>query len=212
MRIAFLILFAGVILSGCQKKSDVFMFDCNVYDERVGIPVAGAEVVMKVQRADGGFNPNFEEVGTGETDNEGRFYIEVDKDVFYSYQVEISHEQHFTKAFSINPDNVPFSSAYSETFVVEPKAWVATHLINQNFSSSATFKVVADNDECSACCTSGNTTVSGFPVDSVFVCPVYGEQQITVSGSYTDMNGGVHQIAETAYVQAFDTTTVTVVY
>lgn len=199
-------------VAGCKKKTDVFMFDCTVYDERVDVPVAGASVIMSAQRVDGGFNPNFETVGTATTDASGRFYIEVDKEVFYAYRVDISHATHFTEAFSIDPDNVPFSTAYSETFVVAPKAWVATHLVNQNMSQTATFAVVADNGNCTECCTGGSTIVQGSSVDSVFVCPVYGEQQISIAGNYVDENGGVHQIAETAYVQAFDTTTVTVTY
>ncbi|MCB0756381.1 MAG: hypothetical protein H6601_08520 [Flavobacteriales bacterium] len=197
---------------GCKKKSDVFMFDCTVYDERVDAAVSGASVTMLVQRADGGFNPNFEIVGSATTDASGRFYIEVEKGVFYAYRVDVSHPTHFNESFSINPDDVPFSTAYSETFVIDPKAWIATHLINQNMSQTATFAVVANNGNCTECCSGGNTIVQGANVDSVFICPVYGEQQISVAGNYVDENGGVHQIAETAYVQAFDTTTVTVIY
>ena len=206
------ILAISAAFAGCDKKTDVFMFDCTVYDERTDAPVAGANVIMSAQRADGGFNPNFETVGTATTDASGRFYIEVDKEVFYAYRVDISAADHFTETFSIDPDDVPFSRAYEETFVVEPKAWIATHLINQNASQTATFAVVADNGNCLECCSSGNTIVQGSNVDSVFVCPVYGEQQVNIAGNYVDENGGVHQIAETAYVTAFDTTTVTVTY
>lgn len=198
--------------AGCEKRTDVFMFDCTVYDERVDIPVANANVNLLVQRASGGFNPNFESVGTATTDANGRFYIEVDKEVFYAYRLDVSHPTHFTESFAIDPDDVPFSRAYEETFVVEPKAWVATHLINQNQSQTATFAVVADNGNCSECCSGANTIVQGAAVDSVFICPVYGEQQITISGNYVDQEGGIFQIAETAYAQAFDTTTVTVIY
>ncbi len=201
-----------VALAGCDKKTDVFMFDCVVFDDRVNAAVADAAVVMKVQRADGGFNPNFETVGSATTDANGRFYIEVDKEVFYSFRVDVTHSNHFAESFSINPDDVPFSTAYSTTFSVDPKAWIAIHLINQNMSQSAMFSIDSDNDNCSECCTNSNTIVQGSMVDSVFVCPVYGEQQVGVNGNYTDENGGTFQIAETAYVQAFDTTTVTVIY
>lgn len=128
------------------------------------------------------------------------------------HRVDISVADHFTESFSINRDDVPFSRAYEQTFVVEPKAWVATHLINQNASQTATFAVVADNGNCLECCSGGNTIIQGLAVDSVFICPVYGEQQVNIAGNYVDENGGVHQIAETAYVTAFDTTTVTVIY
>ncbi|MFM1875952.1 MAG: hypothetical protein RL266_1689 [Bacteroidota bacterium] len=202
----------SLLLVSCQKKSDFFMFDCVVYDQTVNIPVAGASIVMKVQRASGGFNPNFETVGTATTDSEGRFYLEVEKDVFYSYRVEITHPNHFFEAFSINPDNVPFSTAYSSTFVVDPKAWIATHIINQNMSQTVTFNLVADNGNCSECCAEGSTIIQGTTVDTTFICPVYGQQQVSVAGNYVDDNGGVHQIAETAFVQAFDTTTITVIY
>ena len=207
-----LLLLGVVIMLGCEKKSDVFMFDCTVFNERINAPVEGANVVLSVQRVDGGFNPNFEEVGVATTDANGNFFIEVEKAVFYSFRLDVYHPTHFSESFSISPNNVPYSSAYSETFVVEPKAWVATHLINQNMSTTATFRVVADNGNCTECCSSNNTTIQGFNIDSVFVCPVIGEQEITVSGNYVDQNASVNQISETAYVEAFDTTIVTVVY
>jgi hypothetical protein len=212
MRIVSIILFLGLVMSGCDKKSDFFMFDCTVYDDKLDAPVSGAQVSIFVQRIEGGFNTNYQLVGEATTDAQGRFYIEIEKDVFYSYRIDISDADHFSASYEVNPDNVPFSHPYSATFSVEPKAWVATHFINQNFSSTATFAVLSDNDNCMECCSGNNTIVQGFPIDSVFVCPVYGDQQITVSGNYVDMNGGVNQILQTAFVQAFDTTTVTVVY
>lgn len=209
-RVLFLILI--VAAAGCDTRTDFFAFDCTVFNQRLNQPVSDATVRIYVQPADGGFNSNYELVGTANTDATGKFYLEIDKDVFLSYRIDISHTGHFSKSYFISPDDVPFSHAYSETFDVEPKAWVATHLINQNFSSTATFSVDADNGSCSECCSGDNTTVQGFSIDTVFVCPVVGEQEVTVSGNYVDMNGTVNQILETAYVQAFDTTTVTVVY
>ncbi|MCF8459953.1 MAG: hypothetical protein K9G46_04465 [Flavobacteriales bacterium] len=212
MRTILFLAFLILALSGCQKKSDVFMFDCVVFDEKVNAPVSGASIVMNVQNAAGGFNPVFVTVGTGTTDVNGRFYIEVEKNVYYSFRVEVSHSKHFNGTFDINPDNVPFSTAYSNTFVVEPKAWVSTHLINQNSSQTATFKVVAETNGCADCCQSTNTIVQGSAVDSIFTCQVFGEQQIAVNGNYADQNGGTHQIAQTAFATAFDTTVVTIIY
>ena len=112
---------------GCKKKTDVFVFDCVVFDQRVNAAIENATISMSVQRAVGGFNPNFEVVGNAITDANGRFNIEVEKDVYYSYKIDISHPQHFDNSFSVNPDNVPFSTAYTSTFNLEPKAWLKTH-------------------------------------------------------------------------------------
>lgn len=211
MRTLLLLLLLTSIL-GCDKKTDVFMFDCVVYDEKVDAPVEGASVIMKVQYASGGFNPNFEVVGSAVTDATGRFYIEVDKNVYYSFRVEVSDSKHFMGTFDINPDNVPFSSAYASTFVLEPKAWVSTKLVNQNNSQTATYRVEAETGGCSDCCSSTNNTIQGISVDTTFTCQVYGEQQIEVNGNYVDENGSVFQIAETAFASAFDTTVVTIIY
>lgn len=208
-RVLFLIL---IVVAGCDTRTDFFAFDCTVYDQRLDQPVADATVRMYVQPAGNGFTTNYELAGAVNTDATGKFYLEIDKDVFQSYRVDVTHPNHFSKSYFISPDDVPFSSAYEQTFVVEPRAWFATRLVNQNFSSSATFSVEADNGNCAECCSGDNTTVQGFSVDSTFVCPVFGEQEVTVSGNYVDMNATVIQILETAYVQAFDTTTVTVIY
>jgi len=201
-----------LILSGCTKKTDVFMFDCVVYDDKVGAGVSGASVIMKVQNAAGGFNPSYVTVGSAITDSNGRFYIEVDKGVYYSFRVEVTDSKHFNGTFDINPDNVPFSTAYSSTFNLEPKAWISTHLINQSSSQTATFKVVGETGTCADCCQSSSTIVQGNSVDSTFTCQVYGEQQIEVKGTYVDENGGINQILKTTFVAAFDTTVVTILY
>jgi hypothetical protein len=211
MRVAGFIM-AMMILAGCDKKPEEFAFECTIFDAKLNTPVNNASVNLLVQRADGGFNPNFESVGTATTNANGKFYLEVDKEVFYAYRLDVSHSEHFSQSFEIDPDDVPFSSAYEATFEVEPRAWIATHLINQNVSQTANFAVVSDNDNCSECCTGGTTYVQGFTVDTTFVCPVYGEQQVTISGSYTDGDGGVHQILETTFVPAFDTAIVTIIY
>jgi hypothetical protein len=212
MRLIPILIFVIVAFTSCDKKTDVFMFDCIVFDEKVNAPVSGASVVMKVQNAAGGFNPVYVTVGTAITDANGRFYLEVGKKVYYSFRVEVTDSKHFSGTFDINPNDVPFSTAYSSTFLLEPKAWVSTHLINQNSSQTATFKVVAETNDCADCCQSTNTIVQGSAVDSVFTCQVFGEQQIQVNGNYADQNGGTHQIAETAFATAFDTTVVTIIY
>lgn len=201
-----------LVFSGCKEKPDVFMFDCVVYDQKVDAAVSGANVIMKVQNAAGGFNSSFVTVGSATTDAFGRFYIEVDKAVYYSFKLEITHSKHFSGTFSVNPDNVPFSTAYSTTFSLEPKAWVSTHLINQNNSQTATFKVDAETESCADCCESSNAIVQGNSVDSVFTCQVYGAQQIEIKGNYVDENGGINQILESAFATAFDTIVVPIVY
>jgi hypothetical protein len=201
-----------LVLAGCDKKTDVFVFDCVVYDEKVDAPVSGASVILKVQYAAGGFNPNFETVGLAVTSASGRFYIEVDKDIYYSYRFEVTHPTYFSGTFDVNPDNVPFSTAYSSTFNLEPKSWVSTHIVNQNSSQAVTFKVEAETAGCANCCSSTNTILQGLSVDTTFTCQIYGQQQIEVNGNYLDENGGVHQIAETAFVAAFDTVLVTIIY
>ena len=143
-------------LSGCDKKSDVFMFDCVVYDQKVDAPVSGASIIMKVQNATGGFNPTFVTVGSAITDANGRFYIEVEKGVYFSYRLEITDSKHFNGTFDINPDDVPFSTAYSSTFPLEPRAWVSTRLVNQNSSQTATFRIDAETGNCTDCCQSSS--------------------------------------------------------
>ncbi len=212
MKWSSILVVVALVFSGCKKKTDVFVFDCVVYDQKVDAPVAGANVIMKVQNAAGGFNPSFVTVGSATTNANGRFYIEVDKAVYFSFRVEVTDSKHFSGTFNINPDDVPFSTAYSTTFFLEPKSWVSTHLVNQNNSQTATFKVDAETGNCADCCETSNTIVQGNSVDSVFTCQVYGEQQIEVKGSYVDENGGINQILESDFATAFDTTVVTIFY
>lgn len=211
MRVGFLLIMV-LALAGCEKKQDVFAFDCVVFDEKVNANVAGASVTMMVQEAAGGFNPNYVTVGTTTTDANGRFYIEVEKGVYYSYRVQVSHSNHFTGTFDISPDDVPFSKAYTATLPVEPKAWVSVHLKNENASQTVSYKVVAETDACTECCPSNTTYYQGSMVDTTITCLVYGNQNVSITGSYVDIDGGIHQVAETTFAQAFDTTTVIIIY
>jgi len=211
MRLAAIIMMS-VALSGCKKRTDVFMFDCVIHDQRIDAAVADADVTMLVQRAAGGFNPNYQTVGSTTTDANGRFYVEVDKDVFYSYRLEVTHGQYFNGTFDIDPDDVPISTAYAATFNLEPKAWVSVHLLNQFISQTVSFSINADSDNCSDCCDWATAFISGWPVDSTITCQLYGGQNVEVTGNYVDINGGVHLVSEQVFALAFDTTVVEVVY
>ncbi len=206
------ILIIAILFFGCDKRTDVFMFDCVVYDQKVGGPVVDATVIMKVQRAAGGFNPNYETVGSTTTGTNGRFYLEVDKEVFYSYRLEISHDQHFNEIFDISPDDVPISTAYASTFSLEPKSWVSVHLQNDNISQSIAVKTIGESNGCPDCCDGSYRYISGWPVDSVLTCQLYGGQNVEITAVYIDINGDEHGIAETAYVIPFDTTLVPIIY
>ncbi len=201
-----------ILVFGCKKKTDVFMFDCVVYDQKIDGPVVDATVIMKVQRAAGGFNPNYETVGSATTDASGRFYIDVDKEVFYSYRLEITHSLHFSETIDISPDNVPISTAYASTFYLEPKAWISVHLQNDNISQAVTVRIDGESNGCPDCCDGSNTFISVWPVDSILTCRLYGGQNVEITGTYVDMNGGVHAIAESEYAVPFDTTAISVIY
>jgi hypothetical protein len=200
-----------LLASACTKKTDVFVFDCTVYDDKLAAPVANATVVMKVQRIDNGFNPNFETIGTATTDAQGRFVIEVDKEVFYSIKLDVSHPEHFSTRFDIDPDDVPFSTAYQEKLVLEPKCWLATHLVNQNQALSVTIANNGETADCVDCCPE-SSTIAFPPSDTTVYCMLYAGQQVLITGNYTDSNGAPHPIVQTVTTDPLDTTVVTVLF
>jgi len=209
----FSVLIMVVAIAGCTKqKTDHFMFDCTVFDQKINAAVEGVSVVMKVQRVTGGFNPNWETVGTTVTDASGNFYLEVEKEVFYAYKLELTHASHFYKEYEISPDDVPISHAYEATFNIEPKAWVSVHLQNQDISQTVTVAIEGDTENCSECCSGPSTIIQGWPVDSTLTCLMYGNEDAEVSGTFVDINGGVHVISETVVAAAFDTTVVDIIY
>lgn len=191
----------------------MFVFDCVIFDQRINAPVVGAEVVLSVQRSsNGGFNPNYETVASAITDANGSFYFEVDKEVFHSYRLQVSDEQHFNGTFEIDPDDVPISSAYEATFNLEPKAWVSVHLQNQDISQSVSVAIESESDNCADCCDGSTTTITGWPVNSTVTCQLYGGQTAVVNGTFTDINGGVHLISESGSAVPFDTLVFSVIY
>lgn len=188
------------------------MFDCVVFDQKVNAPVEGAMVLVSVQRASGGFNPNWEEIASTTTNASGQFSIDIEKEVFYAYRFEISHPQHFYTEFEVSPDDVPISSAYERTFAVEPRSWVSLHLMNDEVSQAITMSTNGNSDDCTECCNGTNHFIPGWPIDTVLTCLMYGGEDATISGNYADMNGGVHIIAQNVTTVPFDTVEVEIIY
>lgn len=174
----------------CSKVTDTFVFDCTVVSASDGQPVADAIAVISGRSVSGGsFNPNFQTLGTATTDAQGRFRIEVDKAVYSAFRIALSHPTHFTRAVTINPDDVPISEPYANTFSLEQHAWVFVHVLNQNASLAIDVTIDAPSDGCTACCEQLLISKQGEVFDTTVACSAYGARTVMLSGSFINNAG-----------------------
>lgn len=201
-----LVAFLLTALAGCSTSTDVFTFDCAVKSTQDDGPLAGVAVVLKGQRISGGsFNPNYQTLGTATTDGDGRFVITVDKDVFNAYSLQLAHPQHFATAFAISPDDVPYTTPYSNTFALRPKSWVTTRVVNTQASQRIDLTVNGPSDGCDACCDAVRLVHDGEVFDTTFTCQMYGAELLSLTGNYRNMDGATVIISEQHATVAFDT-------
>jgi hypothetical protein len=101
-------IFIVPLLAGCSTSTEFFVFDCVIQNALNNAPLEGAAIVLQGQRVTGGsFNPNFQTLGTATTDANGHFVLEVDKELFNAYRLNISLPQYFNTSVAISPDDVP---------------------------------------------------------------------------------------------------------
>lgn len=199
------------IIVGCEDEQDSFVFDCVVYNDALDMPVAGASVNMSVQRPPN-LNAGFDPVSVTTTDANGRFRIEVPKEIYYAFRLNISHPLHFSDEFLINPDNVPFTTPFASTFVLNPKGWLRLQVQNQQGSQRISLYTDPEGEPCESCCSDSPTVLEGADVDTTVFCAVQTPGTVVVNGNAIGNGGNIFQVNATATVSAFDTVDVPVIY
>jgi len=209
----YLIILCLFAAASCSEPSDVFVFEGEVLSTDEGAPLADVSVKLSGQRISGGaFNPNFQTLGTDVTEAQGRFRIEVGKEVFNAFRMTFTHHAHFEGVFAISPDDVPFSQPHFRTYTLEPKAWVRTTVRNINASQRIDLTVNAPSDGCAGCCTQLRIIREGEVFDTTFTCLAYGAQPISHTGNFRNSNGGTVIISQQQQTIAHDTVHIEITY
>jgi hypothetical protein len=206
----FILLFT---FGGCASSTDVFVFDCVIQNALNNAPLEGVAIVLQGQRVTGGsFNPNFQTLGTATTDANGHFVLEVDKELFNAYRLNISLPQYFNKSVAISPDDVPLSTAYTNTFSLEPEAWVSTRIRNTSESQHLDVTINGSSDNSEESCNALHVIHEGTVFDTTLVCRMYGNRLVATTGNYRNSDGQTIIISNQYTSVAFDTLHINLTY
>ena len=198
---------------GCTPSTDVFVFDCVIQSALNNAPLEGVAIVLQGQRVTGGsFNPNFQTLGTATTDANGHFVLEVDKELFNAYRLNISLPQYFNKSVAISPDDVPLSTAYTNTFSLEPEAWVSTRIRNTSESQHLDVTINGSSDNSEESCNALHVIHEGTVFDTTLVCRMYGNRLVATTGNYRNSDGQTIIISNQYTSVAFDTLHINLTY
>ncbi len=199
-------IFIVPLLAGCSTSTEFFVFDCVIQNALNNAPLEGAAIVLQGQRVTGGsFNPNFQTLGTAATDANGHFVLEVDKELFNAYRLNISLPQYVNTSVAISPDDVPLSTAYTNTFRLEPEAWVSTRIRNTSESQHIDVTINGSSDNSEESCNSLHVIHEGTVFDTTLVCRMYGNRLVTTTGNYRNSDGQTIIISNQYTSVAFDT-------
>lgn len=189
------------------------MFEGEVLSANQSLPLADVSVKLSGQRVSGGaFNPNFQTLGTDVADAQGRFHIEVGKEVFNTFRITLTQPTFFEGVFAISPDDVPFNGPHFRIYRLEPKAWVRTTIRNINASQRIDLTVNAPSDGCAGCCNQLRIIREGEVFDTTFTCLAYGAQSVAHTGNFRNSSGGTIVINRQNTTVAHDTIHIEITY
>jgi len=202
-----------LVLSSCSKNQENYIFDCSVIAEPEGVPLSGVTFTVSGKRVTGSsFNPNFQPLGSGITDAQGKLFLEVDKAVFSTFQIALDHPDHFSSITEINSDDVPTSGPYERQFTLQPLAWVRTRILNTEGSQRIALTVNAPSNGGEQCCDQLSIIHQGAVFDTTFTCMAFGGQAVTHTGNFQNMEGNTLLIDRSHITLAHDTVAVIITY
>ncbi|MGB1031079.1 MAG: hypothetical protein ACPGWM_00630 [Flavobacteriales bacterium] len=211
----FLVLIA-LGLFACKKENDgQLKIEGKISDSRNGTGVSSARVNLNEQVLDGGsFSSAFTQAGTTTTSGGGTFEVQFDRRNAVTYELEVKKEGFFDKVYTINPENVPTTEAYTKNGILTPIATLQMRLVNTNPLNQydrIRFRNLNANFEDCECCDNEFVVLDGTNVDSVFQCNLHGDYLIKYVWEVTK-NDTTSTYIDSLYCPAFMTSELEITY
>ena len=212
----FLVLIVISTVVACKKESvGQLRVDGKVTDSRNGTGVSSARVNLNEQVLEGGsFSSAFSQAGTSTSASNGSFELVFDRRNAVSYELEVLKEGYFDKVYTINPENVTTTGAYTKNVLFTPIATLQTRLVNTsplNGNDRIRFRYLNANFDGCACCDNEFVVIDGTSVDSILTCDLHGDFLIKYVWEVT-RNDTTTTYVDSLYCPAFMTSELEIAY
>lgn len=172
-----MLLFLSVIaavLFACSKDKDRIMIEGTLMDAVQSIPVEGADVFLFGKKIQGGnYNPSPTVIASANTDNEGKFSINIQQLKASDFEIRVSKERYFSFTEPLTISEISAGKAYNPSYTLHPEGWLRIQVQNSfpfNTNDLISYRILSDNPVCMDCCNSDYIQGSGNTYNVVSSC------------------------------------------
>jgi hypothetical protein len=182
LRILTSFLFAIIAIgsTSCKQKSIRYALSGKVLDNS-GSPLGNAEIVLSEQKiSSGSLNTNYSFIDGLTTTSNGQFLFDFERANALRYKVEIDKDGFFSRDVELNVGRFSPGETACQNFTIYPKGTIKVVIKNtfpiDEFDQIA-YKNRNANFDC-FCCDNDQVTFPGMEVDTTLICDLYAETWI----------------------------------
>ena len=170
------------LLFACSKTGNTLVFEGNVVLKNTNRSATGITLLLKGKVVDNNSYGRIMTLAEQAAEDDGKYRIEIDNVRASEFTLTVSKAHFFSVTQKISGTAVEPGKPYYQNFNLYPKAYVSVHLRNyyepRKPEDVITITVQHNSPECDACCQEAQTQLKGADVDTVLLCPVYGNQTV----------------------------------
>ena len=212
-----LILFLCVFcFSQCKKPKEVeYKIFGTVSNSRTNQPIENTEVKISAQILSAGtFNNSFQLLESQNTNSEGYYEFNIEKELFNSMKVQFDKELHISYESEINPESIDPSDGIEISSDLDPLAFVNLRVRNINpfnDEDQLVFRYTSSYFPQCTCCNNQYQYFTGTEIDTVVSCTIVGETQLDYS--YSIIRGGSSTpLSGNQFIESFETEEIEINY
>jgi len=208
-------MFIAMFIVSCKKKDNEYIISGTVINPELNSPIGQTQLSLWGTKISSGIVQNQQEkIGTTVSSSNGTFEFRFKKEVYSNLKIILNKENYFENEYNINPQNLKPGDAYTVQIPLHARSWLKTIIKNvdmQNANDQILYKLTLPYQNCHSCCSELEKQFTGIGVDTSWVCPVYGNKNISVLWVFSNGQQTVPH-NDTLFIQPFDTVLHTIFY
>ncbi|MGM0611953.1 MAG: carboxypeptidase-like regulatory domain-containing protein [Bacteroidota bacterium] len=220
MKKHFLLIFCCLLLLGsnsCEKDEQNITVEGKVKNTNTGNGVPGATVILDHKPVSSSvYNAGYQKLVSTTSSSGGTYQLKYEKERSSDYRITVRKESHITFRKEYAPDVFEEKEQINMSFDIASKGYIKTEINNvssYNEDDHIVFRFLkGGQQQCVDCCPSGYIHGYGQYYDTTFVCAAPGGDYYTYEYNVTINNSTNMYGPDSAYIEPFDTTKMTVEY
>lgn len=215
-RFAIALLCTGALF-GCKKKDPIeITVTGTVTDLKLGGPVGGAVVTLKVREiVNGTYSNSFTTIESATTNSSGNYSFTFENRTASDYKLVVVIDNYFSFEEIKNPESLSTSQSNTWNAGVYPMAWYKVNLVNGNpydEFDEILYQNMSGTNTCAGCCNSNQEIFVGDAVNETLECVLHGETWLKFQWVVTRAGAPNSVDVDSVFCTAFDTTEYNLVY